>query len=94
YFGAQLLTNLKTAVPLIKQFTVPIIAIAVATITWFQSAINSLLFRINSNHDVSSRISGSFIEPFEFMKLKGLDSYGPGATHPATSVLRKILNLS
>ncbi|MEH2381184.1 MAG: hypothetical protein V7K27_20235 [Nostoc sp.] len=93
YFGAQLLTNLKTAVPLIKQFTVPIITIAVVTVTWFQSAINSLLFRINSNHDISGRISGGFIEPFEFMKLKGLDSYGPGATHPATSVLRKILNL-
>jgi len=93
YFGAQLLTNLKTAIPLIKQFTVPIITVAVATVTWFQSAIKSLLFRINSNHDVSSRISGSFIEPFEFMKLKGLDSYGPGATHPATSVLRRILNL-
>lgn len=93
YFGAQLLTNLKTSVRLIKQFTVPIITIAVATITWFQSAINSLLFRINSNHDVSSRISGIFIEPFEFMKLKGLDSYGPGATHPAASVLRRILNL-
>ncbi|MEH1903999.1 MAG: hypothetical protein V7L04_21960 [Nostoc sp.] len=93
YFGAQLLTNLKTAILLIKQFTVPIITVAVATVTWFQSAINSLLFRINSNHDISGRISGSFIEPFEFMKLKGLDSYGPGATHPATSVLRKILNL-
>ncbi|MDF5735814.1 MULTISPECIES: hypothetical protein [unclassified Nostoc] len=93
YFGAHLLTNLKTAILLIKQFTVPIITVAVATVTWFQSAINSLLFRINSNHDISGRISGSFIEPFEFMKLKGLDSYGPGATHPATSVLRKILNL-
>lgn len=93
YFGAQLLTNLKTVVPLIKQFIVPIIAITVATITWFQPAINSLLFRINSNNDLSSRISGSFIKPFEFMKLKGLDSYGTGATHPAVSVLRSILNL-
>ncbi|MEH2411344.1 hypothetical protein [Nostoc sp.] len=93
YFGAQLLTNLKTAIPLIKQFTVPIITIAVVSVTLFHSAINSLLFRINSNHDLSSRISGIFIEPFEFIKLKGLDSYGPGATHPAASVLRRILNL-
>jgi hypothetical protein len=93
YFGAQLLTNLKTAVPLLKQFTVPIITITVATLTWFQSAINSLIFRINSNNDISNRTSGGFLEPFEFMKLKGLDSYGPGVTHPAASVLRSILNL-
>lgn len=94
YFGAQLLTNLKTAVSLLKQFTVPIITIAVVSVTLFESAINSLLFRINSNQDVSSRTLGSFIEPFEFMKLKGLDSYGVGATHPAALVLRSILNLS
>ncbi|MBD2358433.1 hypothetical protein H6G41_28130 [Tolypothrix sp. FACHB-123] len=93
YFGAQLITNLKTGVALIKKFTVPFMITAIAVVTWFQSALNSILFRINANNDISARTSGGFIEPFEFMKLKGLDSYGVGATHQATSALRSILNL-
>jgi hypothetical protein len=93
YVVAQLLTNPIVMNQLIKQFTVPVIAITSAILIWFQSAINALQYRITSNNDVSGRVMGGFTEPFDFIWIKGLDSYGLGATHQATPALRSALDL-
>ncbi len=93
YIGGQLLTNPYTIISLIKQFSLPAIAITTAAIIGFQSAINGFQNRVTSNKDVSGRIGLLYTEPIEFMQLKGLDSYGVGATHQATPALRSALNL-
>ncbi|AFY30859.1 hypothetical protein [Calothrix sp. PCC 7507] len=93
FFGLQILTNPARIIPLLKRFTLPIIAVTAGILVWFQSAINALGKRIDSNNDTSSRISLLYTEPLDFARLKGMDSYGVGATHQATPGLRSILHL-
>jgi hypothetical protein len=93
FFGIQLLTNPARIVPLFRRFTMPIIAVTAGIIIWFQSAFNALEKRIISNDDTPNRITLIFKEPLKFVGLKGIDSYGIGATHQATPALRSLLKL-
>jgi hypothetical protein len=93
YLGVQVLTQPSIATRLVQRFALPAIAVTAASTIWFQSAITAFSQRVGSNEDASGRIIDLVIQPLEFVKFKGLDSYGVGATHQATPALRNVLNL-
>lgn len=93
YIGALAFTRPASTLRFIKQFLPLAIVIAIAASIWFRPAIDAFWLRTTSNQDVSGRISGSFTEPFEFIKYKEFDGYGTGATHPGSQALRKALDL-
>lgn len=93
YLAAKGLTTPASALRLIKQLILPILIIVLAGSIWFRPAITAFWLRTTSNQDVSGRISSSFLEPFDFIKYKQLDGYGTGATHQATPIIRKVLDL-
>lgn len=94
YLGAKGITNLASALRLIKQLIIPVVIIAIAASIWFRPAINAFWLRTTSHQDVSGRVASSFTEPFDFLQYKELDGYGTGATHQATPLLRRALDLS
>ena len=93
YVGIQGVTHLGSTLRLIGRFLVPVVIIAIAASIWFRPAVDAYWQRTVANHDISGRISGSFMEPFDFIKYKELDGYGTGAAHQATPVIRKTLGL-
>jgi hypothetical protein len=93
YFGIQFLSKPASTLHSFKKFLLPAIIVAIAASIWFRPAIDAFWLRTTGNQDVSGRLSGSFFEPIEFIKYTGLYGYGTGATHQATPMLRKILNL-
>lgn len=93
FFGIQIITNPARVIPLMKRFTLPIIAVTAGIMIWFQSAVNGLENRISSNNDTSNRVALLFTEPLDFIKIRGLDCYGVGATHQATPALRNLLQV-
>jgi hypothetical protein len=93
YFGIQFLNKPASTLHSFKKFLLPAIIVAIAASIWFRPAIDAFWLRTTSNQDVSGRVAGSFFEPIDFIKYTGLYGYGTGATHQATPMLRKILNL-
>ncbi len=93
FFGLQLLTTPAKVIALIRRFTVPIIAVTAGILIWFQSAFNAFEKRAANNDDTSYRMTILFTEPIDFVRLKGMDSYGVGITHQATPALRQALDL-
>jgi hypothetical protein len=93
YFGIQFLNKPASTLHSLKKFLPLAIIVAIAASIWFRPAIDAFWLRTTGNQDVSGRVSGTFLEPVEFIKYTGLDGYGTGATHQATPMLRKILNL-
>jgi len=93
YFGIQFLKKPASTLHSFKKFLVPVIIACIAASIWFRPAIDAFWLRTTSNQDVSERVSGSFFEPVDFIKYTGIAGYGTGATHQATPMLRKILNL-
>lgn len=78
---------------LVKQLIPATLVAALVAIIWFQPAINAFWLRTSANQDLPSRLVGSFNEPLQAMQYKGLDGYGPGATHQAAPALRRALDL-
>lgn len=93
YLGVLVFTRPASTLRFIRQFLPLAIIVAIAASFWFQPAIDAFWLRTTSNQDVSGRISGSFTQPFEFIKYKELDGYGTGATHQAAPALRRALDL-
>ncbi len=93
YLAAQVLTQPGTTLRLLNRFLLPAIIVAIAASIWFRPAIDAYSMRASTSGGVSDRVSGSFVEPFEFMKYKELDGYGTGATHQAASALRRAVGL-
>jgi hypothetical protein len=93
YLGAKLLTQPYKALRFIRQFLIAGVVVAIVAFIWFRPAVDAFWVRTTSNTDVSGRIEGSLVEPFNFMKFKDVDGYGTGATQVGNSVLRRVLNL-
>lgn len=93
YLGVKGFTQPASTLRLLRQLLLPAIVVAIASSIWFQPAINAFWLRTTSSDSVSGRISGSFTQPFDFIKYKELDGYGTGATHQAAPALRKVLGL-
>jgi hypothetical protein len=93
YVGIKGLKLPTRTVALLGKSLIPILVIAIAASIWFRPAIEAYLYRSTKTNDVSYRIVGSLLEPFDFMKYKELDGYGTGATHQGGAALRKALDL-
>lgn len=78
---------------LVKQLIPAALIATLVAIIWFQPAINAFWLRTSANKDLPSRLAGSFNEPLQAVQYKGLDGYGPGATHQAAPALRRALDL-
>ena len=83
YLAVQGVTKPILTLRLLRKFLLPILVVVIAASIWFRPAIDAFWLRTTANHDVSSRISIGFTEPFDFIKYKELDGYGTGATHQA-----------
>jgi hypothetical protein len=98
YVILVLLTQSRQAFLNLKKFILPAIAVTVIVPTYFSKSIDLLSQRsIQNSKEGGDRILQPFIEPLstipEILKLKQIDSYGTGATHQATQLLRTTLNL-
>ncbi|MTJ53679.1 hypothetical protein FJR38_13995 [Anabaena sp. UHCC 0253] len=98
YILILLSTHSKQAFLNLKKFILPAIAVTVIVPTYFSKSIDLLSQRsIQNSKEGVDRILQPFIEPLstipEIIKLKQIDSYGTGATHQATQLLRTSLNL-
>jgi hypothetical protein len=93
YILIQVIHQPAKTLRFLKKFIIPTIITAIAATSFFRPAINAFVLRTTSNQDVSVRLSGSFFEPLDFIKYKGIDGYGTGATHQAAPMLRNILKL-
>jgi hypothetical protein len=93
YFFIQGGTSFRSLVRSVKNLLLPVL-LAVSLVTWrFGDAVNAFMLRVTTNSDVPGRISSSFVEPFTFASLKGLDGFGAGATFQATPILRSLFGL-
>jgi len=93
YFFIQGGTSFRSLVRSVKNLLLPVL-LAVGLVTWrFGDAVNAFMLRVTTNSDVPGRISSSFVEPFTFASLKGLDGFGAGATFQATPILRSLFGL-
>jgi hypothetical protein len=93
YLGAKGLATPVSSLRLIRKLILPILVIAIAASIWFRPAINAFWQRATHYRDIPERISLSFTEPLDFVRVKELDSYGIGATHQAAPILRRALDL-
>jgi len=69
------------------------IVVSSSVLLFFQEKINLILARILFTKDLYIRIRNIFTGPLEYVKIKQLDGFGPGATHQATGLLRRVMNL-
>lgn len=93
YFGAKTLVQPTRLWHLIGLFFPPALIVVVGGSIVFRSALKNFSRRAAAGKDIVERILLGFAEPIQGMQFKGPDSYGPGAVHPATGVLRRVLGL-
>jgi hypothetical protein len=98
YILIVLLTKSSQAIVNVKKFILPAIVVAVVVPTYFSKSIDLLYQRaIQNSEEGGNRVLQPFVEPLsripQIIQLKQIDSYGTGATHQATQLLRTTLNL-
>jgi hypothetical protein len=93
YFFVQGFTDFSKFLNTFKNFLLPGVAAIVVVSYGFQSAVDSLWLRVTSNQDMSQRVTGSYLEPFNNFQFKGLDGFGVGATFQANPLIRQIFGL-
>lgn len=93
YVVIMVITRPATTLRLIRWLFPSAVVISIAASVFFQQAISKFFQRAGSDREVSGRLMFGLLEPFYVLKYKGLDGYGPGATHPASTVLRRMLGL-
>ncbi|NEO43487.1 MAG: hypothetical protein F6K55_04875 [Moorea sp. SIO4A3] len=93
YLGIRGLSQPSSTLLWLRQFLAPALVIFIAASIWFKPAIDAFWLRTNSNQDVSGRVSHTFTQPLDFVKYKGLDGYGTGATQPGGWAIRNALGL-
>jgi hypothetical protein len=80
-----------------KQLILPVMFISALVPRFFAQAIGTFFQRAGTSEkdsqDFIGRAFSAFDEPGHAIQFKGLDSYGIGATHQASSALRNILKL-
>uniref|UniRef100_B8HNC8 O-antigen polymerase n=1 Tax=Cyanothece sp. (strain PCC 7425 / ATCC 29141) TaxID=395961 RepID=B8HNC8_CYAP4 len=75
------------------RFLIPSIFITIFVARYFNDAVNAFIYRAQTSGGLSSRITGSFTEIFDFARVSDLFGFGPGSTYQATPILRSMLNL-
>ncbi|MDI9640274.1 hypothetical protein QPK87_12795 [Kamptonema cortianum] len=93
YFSFKFMTQIASAIRLLKWTFAPVVFGGIALFYGFQTEVDRILDRILYSGDVADRIYLVFAEPFFYIKYKELDAFGPGSTHQATGILRSILGL-
>ncbi|MCB9079359.1 MAG: hypothetical protein H6631_17290 [Anaerolineaceae bacterium] len=77
----------------VRRFTLPAVVVGYIVFTRFRIAFDNFMLRVTVNDDLSSRVSSSFANPFDFIDYAGIMGYGIGATLPGGRALRTILGL-
>lgn len=80
-----------------KQLILPIILISASIPKFFSKALDAFSSRATTASDSGhflERVFSAFAEPELAIQFKGLDGYGTGATHQATTALRRAFQLS
>jgi len=94
YLGFRLLKRPKATLRLAQRLVIPAIVLTLVAAVLFRPALEAFWFRVTKVGDITERVSNNlFEEPIRFAQYKQLDGYGTGATHQATPVLRRMLNL-
>ena len=93
YVAIDGISSFKNIARTFRKLFVPTLLSTVLVLWKFRAAFDSFALRVTSNNDISDRIGSSFLEPFTFLHLKGLDGYGVGATFQATPLIRALLQL-
>jgi hypothetical protein len=65
----------------------------VASMYWFDEALDAFWLRVASSDSASERMTSSFLEPLEFLSDPEVLGYGAGATHPGGMGVRVRFNL-
>jgi len=66
---------------------------AVASLYWFNEAIDTFWYRATNGDSAAARISGGYLDPIALLPYAGIEGYGAGATHPGGEVIRRELDL-
>jgi len=93
YLGIKGVTQFSSIIGLIKWLIPTAIVILSSVLLFFQAKVNQILDRIFLTQDLYVRILSLFKEPLDYIKIKHIDGFGPGATHQATGILRGVLGL-
>lgn len=93
YLGIKGVTQFSSIIGLLKWLIPTTIVVSSSVLLLFQGKVNQILARILSTQDIYVRILILFKEPWDYIKIKQLDGFGPGATHQATGILRGVLGL-
>lgn len=93
YIGLKGVTQFSSILGLLKWLIPTTIVVSSSVLLLFQAKVNQILDRILSTQDLYVRILIFFKEPWDYIKIKQLDGFGPGATHQATGILRRVLSL-
>lgn len=67
---------------------------AVASLYWFNDALDAFWQRMTTSDSASERMTSSFLEPVAFLSDPEVLGFGAGATHPGGTGLRARLGLS
>lgn len=82
----------RNAFSSIKRLSVIMVITAIATIVYFQPAIQSFSDRATGSDSTEQRIVESITQVFDYGTIS-LEGYGTGATQSSVSTLRKLLSL-
>jgi hypothetical protein len=85
-------TSSRNAFSSIKRLSVIMAITAIATIVYFQPAIQSFSYRAVGSDSTEQRIMESITQVFDYGAIS-LDGYGTGATQSSVSSLRSLLSL-
>src|SRR5262245_12888981 len=69
------------------------IVCALASMYWFNDALDAFWQRMTTSDSASERMTSSFLEPVVFLSDPEILGYGAGATHPGGTGLRNRFNL-
>ena len=92
YFLFLVFTSSRNAFSSIKRLSVIMAVTAIATIVYFQPAIQAFSDRAMGSDSTEQRIIESFTQIFDYGAIR-LDGYGTGATQSSVSTLRNLLSL-
>jgi hypothetical protein len=92
YLLLLVFTSSRNAFSSIKRLSVIMVVTAIATIVYFQPAIQAFSDRATGSDSTEQRIIESFTQVFDYGAIS-LEGYGTGATQASISTLRRLLSL-
>lgn len=91
FAGFLLFNQLARSRAVRKAFTMLLltgVVCAVASMYWFDEALDAFWQRMTTSDSASERMTSSFLEPLAFLSDPEILGYGAGATHPGGTGLR------